>query len=78
MLARLQQFTTLALLLAALLWAGVFSSRGQSGLAAAGALLIVFGYALFLAIEFILLWFVNRSDPVPRATPWQLLQALSG
>ena len=78
MLARLQQFTTLALLLAALLWAGVFSSRGQSGLAAAGALLIVFGYALFLAIEFILLWFVNRSDPAPRATPWQLLQALSG
>lgn len=78
MLARLQQFTTLGLLLAAVLWAGVFSSRGLAGLAAAGALLIVFGYAVFLAIEFTLLWFVNRSDPAPRATIWQLLRALAG
>lgn len=78
MLARLQQLSTLGLLLAALVWAGAFLSRGQSLLAVVGALLILFGYAAFLAVEFIMLWFVNRGDPAPRATVQQMLRAWAG
>ena len=44
-------------------WAGV------------GVLLIVFGYALFLAMEFMLLWRVHGDDPAPKATGAQLLKA---
>jgi triacylglycerol lipase len=78
MLARLQQFTTLGLLIAALAWAAYFANTGRMGWAAAGAAMIVFGYALFLAAEFVMLWFVNRHDPAPRATPWQHLVAWWG
>lgn len=68
MLARLQQFTTLSLLAAAVLWAVFFLHEGSPGMAVVGALIIVFGYALFLAAEFVVLWFVNRGDPTPRAS----------
>jgi triacylglycerol lipase len=78
MLARLQQVTTLALLLAALAWAAWFIRADSPGLALAGALLIVFGYALFLAAEFVMLWFVNRDDDTPRAGGGQLLRAWWG
>src|SRR2546430_523224 len=78
MLARLQQFTTLGLLLAALAWAAYFLHAGAPGWALAGALLIVFGYALFLALEFIMLWFVNRGDEAPRAGVGQLIAAWWG
>jgi hypothetical protein len=70
MLARLQQFITLSLLTTAAAWAAVFFARGEPTLAIVGALLILLGYALFLALEFILLWFVNRADPTPSKRGW--------
>lgn len=78
MLARLQQVTTLSLLFAALAWAAWFFRAGSPGLAVAGALLIVFAYALFLAAEFVMLWFVNRDDESPNASVGQLFRAWWG
>jgi pimeloyl-ACP methyl ester carboxylesterase len=78
MLARLQQFTTVGLALAALAWAVHFASVGEPVWAAVGALLIVFGYALFLGAEFVVMGFVNRNDPAPRATVWQHVVAWWG
>ena len=78
MLARLQQATTSGLILAALVWAVYFATRGHPMWATFGALLIVFGYALFLGAEFMVMWFVNRADPAPRATPWQHVVAWWG
>lgn len=76
MLARLQQFVITGLILAALLWALYFLRADKPGQATVGVLLIVFGYAVFLALEFALLWFVNRQDDaVPRATVAQLIWA---
>jgi triacylglycerol esterase/lipase EstA (alpha/beta hydrolase family) len=78
MLARLQKFTTLFLLAAAAGWAWWFCSTGRPLYAGLGAALIVFSYAVFLAIEFVLLRFVHGDDPAPRATPLQLLSAWWG
>ncbi|HJV62719.1 MAG TPA: alpha/beta fold hydrolase [Albitalea sp.] len=78
MLARLQRFTTIGLLLAAGLWATYFLRSHEPAWAVVGALLIVFGYALFLAAEFVMLWFVNRDDPAPRASIAQLVAAWWG
>lgn len=78
MLARLQQFTTLGGLFAALLWGWVAWTAGHPGRAAAGAALIGGGYALVLALEFALLRLAHGSDPTPRATPSQLLRAWWG
>jgi len=78
MLARLQQFITLGLLIAAIAWAVHGLRIGEPAWAAVGALLIVFGYALFLAVEFGMLWFVNRSDPAPRASVAQHVAAWWG
>jgi triacylglycerol lipase len=78
MLARLQQATTLGLIAAAALWAAYFVGKGEPAWAGVGALLILFGYALVLGLEFVLLWFVNRSDPTPRASAWQLFKAWWG
>lgn len=78
MLARLQQVTTLSLLAAALLWAAWFLYRGQPVWAWGGAGLLVFAYAIFLAVEFVLLWCVHGNDPAPKATAWQLFRAWLG
>ncbi len=78
MLARLQQIITLGLLTTAAAWAAFFFSRGEAVWAVVGTLLIVFGYALILALEFVLLWFVNRADRTPDATAFQLLKAWFG
>jgi triacylglycerol lipase len=78
MLARLQQFTTLTLLLAALAWAAWFLSEGSPAWAGFGALFILFFYALVLGLEFGLLAFVHGSDAAPRATASQLLRAWWG
>jgi hypothetical protein len=77
-LARLQQFTTLGGLFAALLWSWMAWTAGRPGWAVAGAALIVGGYALVLALEFALLRLAHGSDPTPRATPSQLLRAWWG
>ncbi len=78
MLARLQQLVTLGLLAAAIAWAVHGVNEDKPLWAAVGALLIVFGYALFLAVEFVLLWFVNRGDPAPRASVVQHVAAWWG
>lgn len=78
MLARLQQFITIGLLALALAWAAFFIRNGSPGMAVVGALVIIFGYALFLAAEFVMLWRVNRDDPSPRASVWQHVAAWWG
>lgn len=79
MLARLQQVTTIGLLSAAAAWAWGAWHAGAPGRAIVGAALIVFGYAVFLGIEFVLMRFANRRDPAaPPATPMQLLRAWWG
>jgi len=78
MLARLQRFTTLALLFVALAWAAWAMQSDRPGWAATGALLVLFGYALFLAAEFVMLWATHGADPSPRPTPRQLLRAWWG
>ena len=74
-LARLQQATTLALLLMAAAWAALAWRAGAPGWALGGALLIVFGYAAFLALEVGLVRWVHGADPAPRATWGQLAAA---
>ena len=78
MLSRLQQGITLGLLLAAGAWVALFSLAGWPHLAWVGALLIIFGYALFLGLEFAFLRVVNRNDPAPQANAKQLLRAWWG
>jgi triacylglycerol lipase len=75
MLARLQQFTTLGLLAAAIAWAAWCLQRGEVLWALGGSALVVFTYALILALEFVLVWCVHGNDPAPRATPAQLFKA---
>ena len=78
MLARLQQLITVSLLIAAASWAMWFIDVGHPAWAALGALLIVFGYALFLAVEFVLVWYVHGDDPAPKASAGQLFKAWFG
>ena len=78
MLARLQQAITLGAIAFAALWALLSWRACHPGRALAGALLILFGYALFLAVEFALLHRINRDDPAPRASAAQLLTAWWG
>lgn len=75
MLARLQQGITLGLIALAIAWAAYFFQAGRPILATLGALLIVLGYVLFLAFEFILLGFIQEREPTPRPTARQLLGA---
>src|SRR3954451_25387623 len=78
MLARLQRFITLGLLFTAGLWAAWFIHIDRPVWAGAGAALIIFGYAVFLGLEFVFLYFVHGDDPSPRATVPQLLHAWIG
>ncbi len=78
MLARLQRFITLGLIAAAAAWAAWFVHVDAPAWALGGVLLILFGYALFLALEFVLMRFVNRTDPAPPARMLQLLAAWWG
>jgi triacylglycerol esterase/lipase EstA (alpha/beta hydrolase family) len=78
MLARLQQGLTLGALALAVAWAWVCQQLGHVGWAVAGAALIVGTYALVLALEFAFLRRAHGSDPTPRASAAQLLQAWWG
>ena len=69
MLARLQQALTLGALSLALAWGVLAWRAGHPGWALGGVFLIVFGYALVLALEFALLHRVHGDDPAPRADP---------
>lgn len=76
-LARLQRVVCSSLLLAAGAVAWALWPRGwQVALLAALAVLWVHG--LVLAVEFALLPRLNRLDPSPPITPWQLLKAWLG
>lgn len=78
MLARIQQALTLGALMLSLGWAAVCLQHGRAGWALAGAAFILGGYAAVLGLEFIMLRFVHRQDPAPRATPVQLFKAWCG
>lgn len=78
MLARLQQAITLGLIALAVAWAVYFAQAGQPIRALVGALLIVLGYALFLALEFTLLAFIQEREPTQHPTARQLLGAWWG
>lgn len=75
MLARLQKFITISLLVSAIAWAAAFFVIWRPLWASSGALVILLGYALFLGAEFVILYFVQRADVAPRPTPRQLLSA---
>lgn len=78
MLARLQQAITVSLIVLAAAWAAGFVAAGRPGWAFGGALLILFGYAVFLAIEFVLLAWTRGDDPSPRASTGQFVRAWWG
>lgn len=77
-LARLQQAITVGALLAAAAWAVYFAQGGRGGVALAGALVIVGGYALVLGFEFVCLRLAHGDDPTPPASAAQLLRAWWG
>ncbi|MES2398500.1 MAG: alpha/beta fold hydrolase [Pseudomonadota bacterium] len=77
MLANLQRVITLSLLALALGW--LFYWRNTSPLlAVVGFLVIVLGYTAFLALEFLLLRFINKKDPAPQPTWAELASAWLG
>jgi triacylglycerol lipase len=78
MLARLQQAITLGLISLAVAWAAYCVHAGQPIAGAVGAVLIVLGYVLFLAFEFILLAFIQEREPTAPPTSRQLLGAWWG
>ncbi|MES2402072.1 MAG: alpha/beta fold hydrolase [Pseudomonadota bacterium] len=77
MLANLQRFITLSLVTLAFGW--LFYWRTNAPLVAiAGFLVITLGYTAFLALEFILLRFINKSDPAPQPGWLELFSAWIG
>jgi triacylglycerol lipase len=70
MIARLQKTTTFLLLLVAAFWGFSFARAGRPALAAAGILIVLFGYALFLAGEFVLLRCAGQEIDT-EAPPWR-------
>jgi triacylglycerol lipase len=72
--ARVQQVGTVLLVAAGFWWAAVHWS-GSPGAAVIGMLLIWFGYAIVLAVEFLALAIVGRTDAAPRPGAVQLLRA---
>jgi pimeloyl-ACP methyl ester carboxylesterase len=77
MLAHLQRLITLTLVAAAFGWLAYF--RGNSpALAVTGFFVIALGYTGFLALEFLLLHHINKTDPAPRPTWIELLRAWVG
>ena len=77
MLARIQQLLTLVLLAVPIAWA-VYFWQSSPALAAFGFIVLVLGYTAVLALEFVLLWRVNRIDPAPQATFSELVSAWWG
>ena len=77
MLAWIQRLITASLVAAAAAWL-IYFGKTSPALALIGFVAIVFGYAGVLAVEFVLLRFVNRGDPAPQATVFELLCAWFG
>ncbi len=74
MLARLQQALVLGTLLVTAGWMIWMWEDAKVG-SVLGGLVVLGGYALVLALEFVMAAWVNRTDPAPRATRVQHLQA---
>ena len=66
MLARLQQILALTMLLAGIGWVA-WALPVSIALALAGVLVLALGHAVFLALEFVAVYIVNRRDVVPHA-----------
>lgn len=77
MLAFLQRIITLSLLAAACGWLLHFR-RDAPVLAVAGFVVILLGYTAFLAVELVIGWRVNKSDPAPQPHIGELLSAWLG
>jgi pimeloyl-ACP methyl ester carboxylesterase len=77
MLAQLQRLITLTLIAAAFGWLFYFRDSSPA-LAVAGFFAIALGYTGFLAIEFLLLRYVNKTDSAPQPTWRELLRAWVG
>ena len=75
MLAFQQKVIAIALLSSALGWAIFFGVTGHPFVAISGTLILGFGYAVFLAAEFLMLYLVQRADVAPRPSVRQLLIA---
>ncbi len=77
MLAWLQRLITLSIIAAALGWLLYFGHRAPV-LALSGFAAILLFYAVFLAIEFVLVKQLNKSDPVPQPNWRELFAAWRG
>jgi triacylglycerol lipase len=75
MLARLLQVTTVGLFALAFMCVAWLASVGALGWGLLGAALILFSYAAFLALEFVFMMTVNRTDQTPRASAYDALRA---
>jgi triacylglycerol lipase len=78
MISRIQQTTTAGLVLLAAAWAWFFFDRGSPVLAFSGFLLILFGYALFLGCEFVLLRLFGGEAAISPARTGELFRAWCG
>jgi pimeloyl-ACP methyl ester carboxylesterase len=76
-LARLQQFTTLAVAASGLAWLAWRWPHSPAG-AVIGFLLICMGYSVFLAVEFVALHFVGGDASAPRPDWRELARAWVG
>ena len=73
MIARLQQLIALSLLAGAAAWTGY--AWPDPSLILEGFLAVAGVYIAYFALLFVATQYLNRSDPLPRASLWQLLQA---
>jgi triacylglycerol lipase len=73
-LARLQQGIAVGTLAALLMWC-VWSWGRPGWQVVAGVLVLAFGYAGVLAVEFVAVAHVNRADPAPRAQAATMVRA---
>lgn len=78
MIARLQRWIVCALGVAALVWTVLSLNSAHAAWTWAGLVLLGFGHAFVLAIEFGWMHAVNAGDPAPRATLRQVLVAWLG
>jgi triacylglycerol lipase len=77
-LARLQQALTLGLGVFVLGWAAAAWALGRPAWMPLGALIVLAGYVLVMALEFVLVACLHGGDAAPRATAGQLLRAWWG
>jgi triacylglycerol lipase len=78
MLAHLQRLIVFTWCVALIAWPAWQLAAGRPGWALAGVVLLLIGHALVLALEFLLMHRVNRTDAAPRASLGQLITAWAG